>query len=122
MPVTYSITGSILRLDLIGTYEPREITAAFLAALADPKCPAEVGFLLDVTRSESLETRPQEDIRRTAEFLAPHAERIRHKVAVVAERDVHFGLSRMGGVYSEGVGIETVVFRDAASAIHWLVS
>jgi hypothetical protein len=43
-------------------------------------------------------------------------------VAVVAASDVHFGLSRLGSVYSEGVGVEAQVFREVESALAWLGS
>jgi len=41
---------------------------------------------------------------------------------MVASSDVHFGLSRLGSVYSEGVGVDVQVFRDLESAITWLTS
>ncbi|HKW51539.1 MAG TPA: hypothetical protein VJQ53_07390 [Candidatus Eisenbacteria bacterium] len=120
MPVTYALEGSLLKLTLVGTYEPADIIAQFLAALADPKCPDQVALLVDVTRSESLETRAPHEIRQVAEQLGPYRERIGGRCAVVAERDVHFGLSSMGIVYSEGVGVEAAVFRDTKSALEWL--
>ena len=120
MPVTYALEGSLLRLNLEGQYEPGDILSQFLAGLADPKCPGEVALLLDVTRSESLETRTPQEVRVVAEHLGPYRERIRGRCAVVAARDVHFGLSSMGMAYSEGVGVEAAVFRDTKSALEWL--
>jgi|SRR5216117_2370091 len=120
MPVTYSLEGILLKLNLEGQYESEDILSQFLAGLADPKCPGEVALLLDVTRSESLETRTPQEVRVVAEHLGPYRERIRGRCAVVAARDVHFGLSSMGIVYSESVGVEAAVFRDTRSALEWL--
>lgn len=120
MSVTYSLIGPLLKLNLEGEYEPGDIIAQFLAGLADPRCPAKVALLLDVTQSESLETRAPQDIRRVAEYLGPYRERIRGRCAVVASRDLHFGLSSMGSAYIEGSGVEAAVFRDSKSALDWL--
>lgn len=120
MPVRYTLTGSLLRLDLEGQYEPKDIIEQFLAGLADPTCPPQVGLMLDVTRSESLEARAPHEIRHVAEFLGPYVDRIRGRCAVVATKDIHFGLSSMGGAYTENVGVETAVFRGSESAIKWL--
>ena len=120
MPVTYELDGSLLKLVLKGQYEPADIPAQFLAGLADPKCPEQIALLVDVTQSESLETRSPQEIRLVAELLGPYRERIGGRCAVVATRDVHFGLSSMGIVYSENVGVEAAVFRDTRSALEWL--
>jgi hypothetical protein len=120
MAVRYALEGSLLKLVLEGRYEPGDIIAQFVAGLADPKCPDQVALLVDVTQSESLEMRAPHEIRLVAEQLGPYRERIGGRCAVVAARDVHFGLSSMGIVYSEGVGVEAAVFRDSKSALEWL--
>ena len=120
MAVRYALEGSLLKLVLEGRYEPGDVIAKFVAGLTDPKCPNHVALLVDVTQSESLEMRAPHEIRLVAEQLGPFRERIGGRCAVVAARDVHFGLSSMGIVYSEGVGVEAAVFRDSKSALEWL--
>jgi hypothetical protein len=120
MPVTYEIQGTLLRLNFEGTYEPDDIVQAFLDALADPRAPARVALLVDVSRSDSLTSRSPDEIRMVAEFLGPHAEWIGGRCAVIAESALAFGFSRMGSVYSGKVGVEAQVFRDAESALAWL--
>ncbi len=120
MAVSYTIEGGLLRLKLEGQYEPQDIIREFLAGIADPACPNPVALLVDVTASESLGTREPQEIRQVAEYLGPYAKRIGGRCAIVASRDLHFGLSRMGSAYTEGVGVETAVFRDASSALEWL--
>jgi len=119
MPVSYVLNGSLLRLDLEGQYEPRDIIEQFLAGLADPECPRKIALLLDTTRSESLETRSPSEIRGVAEFLEPYVKRI-GRCAVVAQSDVHFGMGRMGTAYSENVGVVARVFREPEEALAWL--
>lgn len=120
MAVTYSLEGALLRLELAGTYDPEDIVRQFQAALADPLCPDPVSLLVDVTRSESLAGRHPSQIRYVAEFLGPYAKRINGRLAVVAIEDLHFGLGRMGSVYSENVGVEAAIFRDPDAARRWL--
>lgn len=120
MAVSYAIEGGLLRLTFEGKYAPEDIIREFLAGLADPACPNPVPLLVDVTRSESLATRVPQEIRHVAEYLGPYAGRIGGRCAVVANKDLYFGLSRMGSVYSEGVGVKASVFRDVPAALEWL--
>jgi hypothetical protein len=120
MPVTYTFQGELLRLDLVGEYEPQDVPRAFLAALNDPACPDPAKLLLDVTESLSLAKRSPFEIRYVSEFLAPYADRIGRRCAVVAAKDVHFGLGQMGAVFAQGVGVTARIFRDVESALEWL--
>ncbi len=122
MAVTYRIVGDLLEMAFVGDYLPDDIPRQFLAALNDPACPKRVALFVDVTRSTSLAARSSEDIKRVAEFLGPYSDRIGGRCAVLATEDIHFGLSRMGSVYSAGVGVETRVFRDRDEALAWLKS
>jgi hypothetical protein len=120
MGVSYAIDGKLVTISLEGTYEPQDIIRTFVDAMDDPRSPDRAALLLDVTRSESLSGRSPDEIRLVAEFLGPYAERIGGRCAVVAAKDVHFGLSRMGSVYTDGVGVKAEVFRDTESALEWL--
>jgi len=120
MPVSYMLEGALLRLELEGQYEPQDIIQQFLAGLGDPGCPEKVALLVDTTRSTSLEKRAPDEIGRVAEFLGAYVQRIGGRCAIVARSDVHFGMSRMGSVYSADVGVDAQVFRDPESALAWL--
>jgi hypothetical protein len=122
MPVTYAFHGNLLKLDLVGQYQPDDVITTFVAAMDDPKCPKPAALLVDVRQSETLATAAVADIRRVAEYVGPYGPRVGGRVAVVAASDVHFGLSRLGSVYSEGVGVEAQVFREVESALAWLGS
>jgi hypothetical protein len=120
MAVQYSIREGVLTMEFIGIYESRDVTRRFIDAMGDPTCPNPVALLVDVSRSESLATRPAGEIRVAAEFLGPYAGRIGGRVAVVAPSDVHYGLSQMGAVHSERSGVAARVFRSTAEALEWL--
>jgi hypothetical protein len=122
MSVNYFWNGPLLRLDLIGTTEPEDVIRRFEAALADPRATEKVDLLLDTTRSDSMAGRTPGEIRIVAEALKPYAERVQGRCAVVAAKDIHFGLSRMGSVYTELIGVDAGVFRTEAEAISWLHS
>jgi hypothetical protein len=120
--VEYQIQDGVLTMSLAGQYAPADVTEAFLTAMKDPACPNPVPLLVDVSRSESLATRPAEEIKRVARFLGPYADRIGGRCAVVAPADVQFGLSQMGSVHSEGVGVTSRAFRNREDALTWLKS
>jgi hypothetical protein len=120
MPVIHRWDGALLRMNLVGAYEPEDILRQFEAALAEAPTQDKVALLLDTTKSEVLGTRTPAQIRVVAQALAPFAERIGGRCAIVATEDIHFGLSRMGSVYSESIGVETEVFRNEDEALAWL--
>jgi hypothetical protein len=120
MGVEYQIQDGVLIMTFAGTYQPEDVTERFLAAIQDPACPRPVALLIDVTRSEVLAERPAAEIRRVAEFLGPYSERIGGRCAVVAPADVLFGLSQMGSVHTERVGVTSRVFRGRDEALAWL--
>lgn len=120
MPVSYSFQGRLLRLDCVGTYSPDELKRKYAEALEDPAFPERAVFLLDVTRSESLTTRPVDELRDIARFVEPWAAKHGNKCAILAQDDLHFGLMNMAAIFAEGVGLETQVFRTLGHALEWL--
>jgi len=120
MPVTHRIEGDLLQIVAAGHYPPNALVEELVEAFADPLCPEHVKLLLDVRASEALATRNPDQIRRAAEFLERFAERIGRRCAVVVARDVQFGLARMGSVFSDGVGVDSQVFRSVDEAVAWL--
>lgn len=120
MAVTYSFHDDLLMMEFAGTYLSADVIRQFLNAMNDPKCPPRVALLVDVSQSESLATRPTDEIRMVAEFLGPYADRIGGRCAMIAAPAVQFGLSQMGAVFSERVGVATGVFRTREEAVEWL--
>ncbi len=121
MSVTYHLTEDVVEMTLNGSSELDEVIQTFHQALDDTKTPEEFVLLLDVRKSTSLATRPTSEIIKVAEYLGPFQDRVK-RCAVLATENIHFGLSRLGAVYSETAGVMTSVFRDKDEAITWLHS
>lgn len=120
MSVQYMIRQGHIKMEFVGIYEPRDVVARFLDAMNDPACPNPAPLLIDVTRSESLATRPMADIRMVAEFLGPYAERIGGRCAVIAASEAHYTQSQLGALRSQAIGVAAQVFRSEAEALRWL--
>ncbi len=120
MPVRYSLEGRLFRMSFSGGYTPEEVKQAFDAALADPALPDDARFLMDVTESTSLATRPADEIQGVADFLGPRASRVGWRCAICAPEPVEFGPMRMARVFGEAHGVETEVFSSLGEALGWL--
>lgn len=119
MPATYRLLTDVIEIALVGDVSPDELIQTFHEGMDDPATPARFFVLVDVRESTSLATQPTADIIRVAEHLGPYKDRV-GRCAVLATANVHFGLSRLGAVYSETAGVMTSVFRDRDEAIAWL--
>ena len=122
MPVTYEFDGPTIALRMTGDYQPADIRHALLAALDDPAGSDATGLLFDVRDSQAIARRSAADVRAMGQFIADHAHRFGHRLALVADTDAAFGLMRLGGVGVEQRGVESRVFRDPAEAASWLRS
>jgi hypothetical protein len=103
----------------IGRYEPAELRAAFEASLALTEDTAR-GLVLDVSASEALPDRSAQEVRAMAYFVAALGDRFERRFAIIAPKDLAFGLMRLGSVVTESEGVMTRVFRDRESAMAWL--
>lgn len=99
----------------------RDIEETFEAAFKDPNCPTRALVLMDVTKSDSLNKRSTEDLRYMAKFLASQSSRFGARLGIVAGSSLHYGMMRMGEVYSETSGMTTRVFLEDADALSWLI-
>jgi len=120
MPVQYTFSGNLFRVNLKGSYTPEEMMKTFMNALNDPLFPENARFLLDVRESSELSERSYDDIRSLAQFFAAHSDRVGGRCAIVADKEVHYGLSRMGAAFAEISGAKVEVFKDINEAILWL--
>ena len=121
MSATYRLNDDVVEMTLNGTTGIEEVIETFHKALDDSNTPEEFVLLVDVRESSSLATRPTSEIIKVAEYLGPFQDRVK-RCAVLATENIHFGLSRLGAVYSETAGVMTSVFRDKEEAISWLHS
>lgn len=123
MPVTYRIdkTKKIIYTTCVGDVTPDEVFDHFRVLVQDPDCPDRLNVMLDLSESASVPESHQ--LREVVDQI----ESIRHKVrfgvcAIVASRDVLFGMSRMFQVFAEKWFREIRVCRARDEAEAWLVS
>src|SRR4029453_8707921 len=121
MPVTYEIDPSypLIRTSCSGPRIFDEVLAPFRALEADPAIEGEFDVLLDLTELDTIPETPQ------LKSVVDRVGRLLTKVqwgacAIVASRDVLFGISRMFEVFSQSSFTATHVFRKRAEAEAWL--
>ena len=120
MPVEYRYEPSIVVIEMIGEYSLQELSQTILNSLSDSNCPAEPFMLLDISRSTSINNRSNQQIQSITQLIISLKGRIGNKIALVALKDLPYGLMRMSSVGSEDRGFESKVFRDIKQAIQWL--
>ena len=124
MPITYQIerTGpgrGIVRTTCSGVVTFSQVMEHFEVLRADPERPDTLDVLLDLCGVETLPDRGQ--VRAVAEKMGQLPPRVGWgSLAVVAHRDVVFGVSRMFQTLSQGVFESTHVFRSIEDAETWL--
>ncbi|MFL5576907.1 MAG: hypothetical protein ACJ79S_13155 [Gemmatimonadaceae bacterium] len=122
MPISYTFDERIIIVRMVGQYSVQDVEDALLLALTDPARPQGAVLLLDVRASESLRTRPPEDIWALGRLLARWRMWFGSRVAGVAPTDLLFGLMRMGQVPAEAGGVIACVFRAIEPARAWLLA
>lgn len=121
MAATYEIRGELVHIELAGEYSVENVEEILKAALDDAQYPSEARLLFDVSQSTSLAERSVKDLRHMAEFLAKLSPMFGDRIAIVAGNKLHYGMMRMGEVYSETSGLTAEVFFTAEDATKWLL-
>ena len=124
MPISYSIDPArgLVTLTYTGTITDRDLFDTFDRLYRDPGHRVGMSELSDLREAESVQVTAkglQDLALRTARQLDPAGKTWR--VAVVAPRDVVFGLARMYELLREGSPEQVMVFRDLAAAEQWLL-
>lgn len=123
MPISTAFTrdGAGLLRTVQGTVTGADFVAAETALLSEQQTIAKLRYALldfgDATEFSATADEVRLIAKRDAELAALNSQ---VAVAIIAPRDVQFGMSRMWEVFVDGSGWETAVFRDSASAVAWL--
>lgn len=121
MPITYEIdrTRGVIRTRCIGATTHAEVTGHFRTLHSDPDLPEHLNVLLDLSELTSAPERDQ--LRAVASEVKELRDRVQWgAIAIVAESDLLFGMSRVFGIFSEGHFAQIGVFRGPAEAERWL--
>jgi hypothetical protein len=124
MPLTYSIElNESLILAIAGGTVTNQDLSGYVSSLAkDARVKPGMKELIDLRGAVEAEV-TSNGLLSLATFSLSQKERFRGiKCAVVADRDLAFGLARMYEAYSEGEGIpvDRKVFREFDDACKWL--
>jgi hypothetical protein len=121
MPVDYQIDASerLIRTRCTGAVSLAEVVAHFRALEADPLLPDQLDVLLDFSE---LTTFPDSDQVRSVALEVRHllSKVSWNNCAIVAPRDLAFGIGRMFEMISEPYFHATMVFRRLPEAEQWL--
>jgi hypothetical protein len=123
MPVTYAFDqeSCLIHTRCTGQVTFQEVMAHFRQLESDSARPPRLHVLLDLSQQQTEPTREQ------LWSVVAEVERLRDKVrwgacAIVASRDVLFGVGRMFQAFTGAYFSDSNVFRDLEQAEHWLAS
>jgi hypothetical protein len=105
----------------VGVVPDDEFLSSYRGFLEDPNFDNSFNLLVDLRRTCS-SSRSTRALRALAEFIRGvyTDNTTRPKVAVVAPKDLSFGLARMYEVFSDSVLWDFAVFRAPDTALAWL--
>jgi len=123
MPISYSIDSSrsLIHTRCVGDTTLPEVLEHFRELRNDPKLPAQLNVLLDLT---GVTNAPQRDhLRAVVTEMKELAATLNWgALAIVARSDLLFGMSRIIGVFVADVFTSTGVFRQVREAERWIES
>lgn len=123
MPIHYRIDPERRRIwtTCIGDVNPKEISQHFRDLARDPNRPDRLNVLLDLTEMTSLPETPQ--LRAVTNDLKRYQPDMQFDAcAIVASRNVLFGMMRMFQALARNSFTTTQVFRTAGEAEAWLAA
>jgi hypothetical protein len=123
VPVTYQVdrTFPLVRTRCTGDVTFAEVVSHFRELERDASLPARFDVLLDLTEMRSVPESDQlRSVAREIEHLQPRIQW--GSCAIVASRDVLYGMSRILRAFAEAHFADSNVFRELEEAERWLAS
>jgi len=123
VPVSYDIDkdARLIRTRCYGDVTLSEVLSHFRVLKDDPERPDRLDVLLDLSEMTSSPTADQ--IRSASDGPKAMQGLLRFgNCAIMASRDVIFGMARMWAVFVEPLFTEVRVFRSSTEAVVWLAS
>ncbi len=118
--ITHTIADGIVYLEYVGAVRSHHIVQSREAFLADPNYAAGMSFLVDLSDA-SFERLTLDELRHAGDHGRSIDERLgKHRTAIVAPRDLEYGVSRMFEILGERPNMSLQVFRDRSDALTWL--
>ena len=98
------------------------IEPAWAAMLADPEFQAGMNVLWDFRLGMHTDQFSANDMQKIVAMTAGHIQQrgAQYKLALLASRELYFGLSRMFEAYGDEIPIDIHAFRSMEDALDWL--
>ncbi len=123
MPIEYHVRPehNLAILLHVGTVPDDQFLTFYKSLFGGDQLDKSMNLLIDLRQTDS-SPRSSEVLRRFAEFVQVQFTdpAVSPKVAVVAPKDISFGLARMYEAFAKSVPWDFVVFRDMDAALEWL--
>jgi hypothetical protein len=118
MGLTYSSEGGLATVVGEGSFGVEEIRATFSKLRAEFEPASRVRILIVDHASDFDPT--HEEIQELVDVWAALFQDVSARIALLVERELHYGLGRMLAVYAESHGLPFRVFRCRSEAVEWL--
>ncbi len=118
MGLSYSIERDLITVIADGSFDVGHVHAAFseIRAEFDGSTPLQI---LIVDHGSEFEP-SREDVRELVRGWGAIFRGVPVRIALLVEKDIHYGLGRMASVYAEQHGLPFDVFRHSLDALQWL--
>lgn len=118
MGLTYSIEKELITVIAEGHFGVDQVYTAFsrIRSAFDGSAPLQI---LIVDRGSEFEP-SREDVQELARGWGEIFRNVPVRIALLVEKDHHYGLGRMTAVYAEQHGLPFDVFRHSLDALQWL--
>jgi hypothetical protein len=118
MGMTYSIERELITVIAEGSFSVGDVHATFAKIRSEFSGSAPLQILIVDHGSEFEPNR--EEVQELARGWGEIFRNVRVRIALLVDKDVHYGLGRMASVYAEQYDLPFDVFRHSLDAMQWL--
>jgi len=118
MGLTYSIERELITVIAEGSFGVGDVHAAFARIRSEFSSSVPLQILIVDQASEFEPNR--EEVQELARGWGEIFRDVPVRIALLVERDIHYGLGRMASVYAEQHDLPFDVFRHSLDAMQWL--
>ncbi len=120
MGLTYSIERELVTVIAEGSFSVADVHASFARIRSEFEGSAPLQILIVDHGSEFQPNR--EEVQELTRGWGEIFRDVPVRIALLVEKDIHYGLGRMASVYAEQHSLPFDVFRHSLDAMQWLAS
>ncbi len=118
MGMTYSIERELITVIAEGSFSVGDVHATFAKIRSEFSGSVPLQILIVDHGSEFEPNR--EEVQELARGWGETFRNVRVRIALLVDKDIHYGLGRMASVYAEQHDLPFDVFRHSLDALQWL--